>query len=261
MSVLKPERRRTYLPAADRRAQILERAKGVFARRGYHKANVAQICAAAGIGRGTLYQYFDNKRAVLLALLGEIAGRIRHVLATRVAIADLDIDLARLSAANVAAFCQGRMREVLDTIFRDEKTLRLVLREARGLDSVVEKVIAQIDDLLLTAIEKEIRAGQKLGVLRDGNARLHARLSLGGIEKVVLTALSSGEPIDLDVLVREAVHVQLFGLMSRVIDEREAGDAWSEGARWSVPVAKAARARVKASPQAEREEKSKEVRR
>src|SRR5262245_10134751 len=48
MSVLKPGRarrkRRTYLPGPDRRAQILEVAKGVFAARGYHAANVAHIC-------------------------------------------------------------------------------------------------------------------------------------------------------------------------------------------------------------------------
>jgi AcrR family transcriptional regulator len=221
MSVLtRSATRRTYLPAADRRAQILERAKHVFARRGYHRANVAQICAAAGIGRGTLYQYFDNKRAVLLALLGDVAERVRHVLRSRVAVADLAIEPSRTRAADVATFCERRMREVLDSIFLDEKTLRLVLREARGLDHVVEKVIAEIDDLLLSAIEGEIRAGQKLGILRpDADARLHAKLSLGGIEKVVLGALASrdGETIDLDALVREAVQVQLFGLISREV--------------------------------------------
>src|SRR5689334_18376196 len=114
MSVLtatRARRRRTYLPAADRRTQILERAK-------------------TGIARRTLYQYFDTKRAVLLALLGDVAARVRHVLQHRAAVADLDIDLARLRAADVAEFCERRMRQVIDTIFLDEKTLRLVLREA-----------------------------------------------------------------------------------------------------------------------------------
>jgi hypothetical protein len=54
-------------------------------------------------------------------------------------------------------------------------------------------------------------------VLRAGDPRLHARLSLGGIEKVVLLALSRDEPIDLGVLVREAVHAQLFGLISQEV--------------------------------------------
>jgi hypothetical protein len=154
---------------------------------------------------------------VLLALLADVADRVRQVLAARVPVADLRITPSRINAAEVAAFCEGRMRQVLDTIFVDEKTLRLVLREARGLDQVVEKVIAEIDDLLLDAIENEIRAAQALGVLRAGDPRLHARLSLGGIEKVVLLALSRDEPIDLGVLVREAVHAQLFGLISQEV--------------------------------------------
>lgn len=250
-------RRRTYLPAADRRAQILERAKTVFARRGYHRANVAQICAAAGIGRGTLYQYFDNKRAVLLALLGDVAARVRQVIEQRVAVEDLDIDPARLRAADVAAFCEQRMRQVIDTIFLDEKTLRLVLREARGLDHVVEKVIAEIDELLLGAIEGEIRAAQKLGVLRAGDARLQARLSFGGIEKAVLLALGAGEPIDLDVLVREAVHVQLFGLLA-LTDEGPA----PSGARGGTPRNNNdGPKRAKTAPPGARGETPKEVRR
>jgi AcrR family transcriptional regulator len=207
-------RQRTYLPAADRRAQILTHAKAVFTRRGYHRANIAQICEAAGIGRGTLYLYFPNKRAVMLALLGEVAARVREVLATRPKVGDLRVDRARVRAADVAAFSEGRLRALLDTIFLDEATLRLVLREARGLDHVVEKVLASIDDLLLAAIEAEIRAGQRLGILRAGNARLHARLSLGGLEKAVLLALARDEAVDLDLLVREAVQAQLFGLIS-----------------------------------------------
>jgi hypothetical protein len=39
-----------------------------------------------------------------------------------------------------------------------------------------------------------------------------------------------------------------------MFDEREAGDAWSEGGRRTIPGRKDAGARVKASPQAEREE-------
>jgi hypothetical protein len=42
-----------------------------------------------------------------------------------------------------------------------------------------------------------------------------------------------------------------------VIDEREAGDAWSEGGRLTVLAQRVAGARVKASPQAEREEQFK----
>jgi len=130
----------------------------------------------------------------------------------------LDIDRRRLSAKTVQEFCEQRMRQLLDTIFVDEPTIRLVLRDARGLDHVVEKVITEIDGLLLEALEREIRAGQKLGVLGPGDPVFLARHNLGAIEKVVLTALARDpEPLDLDAVVRDTVRVQLFGMLAKEV--------------------------------------------
>jgi AcrR family transcriptional regulator len=60
--------------AALRRARILEGAGQVFAEKGYHNANTKEIAAAAGVAEGTIYNYFENKRALLFALLEEIAS-------------------------------------------------------------------------------------------------------------------------------------------------------------------------------------------
>src|SRR5271163_4659645 len=76
-------RRRSYLPADARRAQLLDAAKRVFVRRGYPRTNIADICKEAGVARGTIYQYFRNKRDVLIALLDDVAARVAQVLAER----------------------------------------------------------------------------------------------------------------------------------------------------------------------------------
>src|SRR5258706_2042587 len=136
--------RRTYLRAEDRRAQILDVAKSVFARRGYHVANVADICKAARIGRGTLYQYFENKRAVMLALMEEIETRVAAALDDRPRLARLP-GMAETPVLMIADFCRRRLRALLDAVFVDQPTLRLVLREARGLDGGIDRAIAAID--------------------------------------------------------------------------------------------------------------------
>ena len=48
-----------------RRAQVLRHAKRIFARKGYHRTNVADIIARARIARGTFYLYFQNKKDLL----------------------------------------------------------------------------------------------------------------------------------------------------------------------------------------------------
>jgi AcrR family transcriptional regulator len=53
---------------ANRRAQILEAARGVFAQDGYHAANVSDVAAAAGVSQGTVYHYFASKEELLMAV-------------------------------------------------------------------------------------------------------------------------------------------------------------------------------------------------
>ena len=221
MSVLRPKarqsrRQRTYLRADVRRAQILDVAKRVFVRRGYHVANVADICKEAQIGRGTLYQYFDNKRDVMLALMEEIAARVSAVLDARPQIRPLP-GASKAPVEMIVGFCRKRLREVLDAVFVDETTLRLVLRDARGLDGGVDQIIANIDRLVLRAMERDIKTAQDLRLLRKGSPRLIARYLLGGVEKMVLTAIANDEPVDLGAIVEVAVDLELFGILTEEV--------------------------------------------
>jgi len=210
VSILK---RRTYLKAADRRAQILEVAKDVFARRGVRDAQISDICEAAHIGRGTLYQYFENKRAVLLAVIDAVCARMAARLEKRTPVADLP-GVDRAPRELIVAVTSRRLREMLDAVFEDESSLRLILRDARGLDGLVDEALARVDALLLDACEDDLRASQRAGILRaEIDPALAARFVIGGVEKVVLTKLASDEPVDLDALVAALVHQQLFGLL------------------------------------------------
>jgi len=55
------------------RQRLLQAATGEFAREGYARANINRISRAAGFAKGTVYNYFDSKQALMLALIDEIA--------------------------------------------------------------------------------------------------------------------------------------------------------------------------------------------
>jgi len=55
-----------------RRVSILKGAEKVFCEKGYHKATTKLVAKAAGVGEGTIYNYFKNKHELLLALLEEM---------------------------------------------------------------------------------------------------------------------------------------------------------------------------------------------
>jgi len=68
--------------AEARRQQILQGAAQIFAEKGFHKATTKQIAKAAGVSEGTIYNYFNNKRDLLFALLKTVAMRpVKEIIA------------------------------------------------------------------------------------------------------------------------------------------------------------------------------------
>lgn len=64
-----------------RKNQILEAATTVFAEKGFQRATIKDIAKMAGIADGTIYNYFQNKTAILLGLLdrlNETEARAMH---------------------------------------------------------------------------------------------------------------------------------------------------------------------------------------
>src|SRR5215470_1503688 len=55
------------------RRRILRQAASEFARLGFDQANINIIAEQAGIGKGTIYLYFENKRELFLEMLRFIA--------------------------------------------------------------------------------------------------------------------------------------------------------------------------------------------
>lgn len=54
---------------AARQKQILEAAIKVFAQKGFHPATIKDIAKEASIAEGTIYNYFENKTALMLGIL------------------------------------------------------------------------------------------------------------------------------------------------------------------------------------------------
>jgi AcrR family transcriptional regulator len=196
-----------------RQRQILRCAKRVFAERGFHAANVSHICAAAGIGRGTLYQYFANKHSVLTAILRETLDRVRALMESQSR--ETEFPPADTVPRGVAiAFSTKQLRRLFEVVFEDGDTLRILLREAVGLDAQVEQLLGEIDDALIGIVERDIKRAQQAGIIRDLDARQVATMIVGGIEKLALAALRSDAPLDLEALAREATNLHAIGVLS-----------------------------------------------
>src|SRR5438552_19142659 len=61
-----------------RRGELVEAARAVFERDGYHATTVSAIVQAAGLSQGAFYLYFPDKKAVFAALQEEMATLLRR---------------------------------------------------------------------------------------------------------------------------------------------------------------------------------------
>src|SRR5580704_10884830 len=205
-----------YFPGPERRRQILAGAKKVFAARGYHETNISHICDDLGIARGTLYQYFDSKKAVFAAIVEDLLERVR------IAVRDEPVPMltpgASLTRGQVIAYTAASLRRVLAAAFEDEASLRILVREAVGLDVEIDAILRAIDDITVDRLAKDISMGKRAGIFReDIDPRSAALFVIGGIQKLALAALSQNGSIDIDAIAREAAELQMSGLLSRKV--------------------------------------------
>ena len=205
MSVSVP---RAYLPRDERRNQILGCALAVFASKGFHETSIADICARAHIARGTLYQYFTDKRDVLSALVDRIVRRVIDAIQHWT---PLPPDVAWTEGDNVT-FVEARCTQIMEVVFADADTASLLLRVAHG-TGFVGKALAQIDEHVVGVIAADVRVGIDRGALPPLDPQIVAQFIVGGIEKLVLRALDDGRVIDVGRIAREVGVLVSSGLL------------------------------------------------
>src|SRR3982074_3758622 len=63
-----------------KRRQILDGARTVFLAQGFDAASMGEIARAAGVSKGTLYVYFENKEELFEAIVGgECRAQAEHI--------------------------------------------------------------------------------------------------------------------------------------------------------------------------------------
>lgn len=105
----------------DRRApaveRILDAAGSLFAERGVHAVAMAEIAAAAGCSRATLYRYFPDRPALQLAFVQREAVRVGGLVAAD--LADPADPADPVTAAVLSALRHVRAAPMLAAWFRD----------------------------------------------------------------------------------------------------------------------------------------------
>jgi AcrR family transcriptional regulator len=183
--------------AETRREQILEAAADCFRRHGFHAATMQEISKTAGMSVGHIYHYFENKDAIITAIIEQEFDELvvlfdelaqeRDILSAMVARADYGFR-QRVEGKNAALFLEivaqaARNPQLAAQLEANDRKLRQRIRELvvkgrqnagsapipeRQLDAELEIIGALFDGLSVRTIRNpKLDRGLMLEVLRN----------------------------------------------------------------------------------------------
>lgn len=167
---------------------ILKAAAKVFARKGYHYATVEDIAAEAGVAKGSVHAYFENKLDVLLTLLLLFWQRIHAANAAK--LSRVQDPVAALKS--FFATFQDMLLNSEDSLFWG-RILQEALPQLHTLKSpelrTKQLAIGRQQRKLVKTIDTIIKAGQAQGCIKKTVRYDALRQMLGGASQLLVYGL------------------------------------------------------------------------
>lgn len=157
----------TGLADSAKRRQIVEGARAIFLAHGFDAASMSDIAAAAGVSKGTLYVYFDNKEQLFQAIVAEeCRAHAENVFSLDPDDHDVAAVLTRLGVAYIEFLCRPEKASALRTVIAIADRMPEIGRvfyetgPAFGIERLAAYLRAQTETGVLAVEDCEVAAAQ-----------------------------------------------------------------------------------------------------
>jgi AcrR family transcriptional regulator len=161
MALTRQERKKRI--TSKRRKQILYAAREVFSKKGLAGSTVAEIAQTAGVAAGTIYNYFHNKRELLISVISS------YILAEPL------LDFGKHPTGNLADSLLPFMEDRLNVLFKNAEIQMLLGAEIRYDSELREQYVQEVVQPGLRPVKEYLESGINKGILRQLNPTLAAR--------------------------------------------------------------------------------------
>lgn len=175
---------------------LVNAARQVLGRNGYHGTKVVDIARAAKVGVGTFYLYYPTKEAVFLELVED-------------AVAHLKTELDKVTRE--PADPEQRSRNRTRAFFRFAQENRELFRIVFGHDASFHDIVRRSQEMFTRDIFENLVAGMETGVFRRGDAQVWTQAQIGMALQVVSWWINQ-EDVDLEDVTQSLHDLALFGL-------------------------------------------------
>jgi AcrR family transcriptional regulator len=160
-----------------RKQQIIDTAKDMFIKYGYQSTHIGKICDELDIARGTVYQYFNNKREILYSILETLEEQISDLLDAD----DLKNHLKTNPPPKVfLSYIIHRITSAVLVIISEPIIPKLIFKDIIGIDKGVNSRVNDFIEAIIKAITLDIEEINKKGLCYKGTITEDAALFLLG---------------------------------------------------------------------------------
>lgn len=164
------------LKAGQRRAEIMEHSKGLFARLGLHGVSVNEIAEACKVSPAVLYQHFRSKEALYEEVINDLACEREDYVD---AVLSGPSDFANVLYRMTVVFVKGRIR--------DADSVRIELRSLIDGDEIQEKFFSNHWKGLAEYIELSLQEMKESGTIESIDTRLAVLSYIALVRQVIIT--------------------------------------------------------------------------
>jgi AcrR family transcriptional regulator len=188
---------RKRLPAVERRALILEVARTLFARNGFHATGTTEIAEAAGCSEPIIYKHFASKQALFAAVIEECALELRGML-------DQTVSEHADPLEAYATFAQRLVSEPRFIEITRLRTLALSLVH----EPVIYEALVRVSEMMRGRWTAILEEGQRIGTVRGDIVAEHVcllglgvSLTAGYLQALGGDAALAKLPVMLDTMI------------------------------------------------------------
>ena len=158
------------LPAIERKEQVLDVALSVFAVNGFHDTSMNDIAEAAGVTKPVVYQHYESKRALFLAIIDHVGDRMIDVLTA--ATSGLTDGQAQVEAGMIAFFTwverdKNAFKFLFDSGTQNDEEFTVAIRKVldRSAEAIAPLIAIDLDPIHVHTLAHGV-AGASEGVAR-----------------------------------------------------------------------------------------------
>lgn len=176
----------------DRRKQIMEGAEKVFARKGYFASTIADIAREAGVAKGTIYWYFENKRAIMLAILEYISEELT----------DTFLKVVRKSENGLEALL-GCVEPAMRMLDKHGPIYLMYFFEIGSTDPLIQQKFRRLYRTVYEGVKAAVNRGIKQAVIRELDPEIAAYAVMGIVERASQIGWPEEKRLPLETRVKE----------------------------------------------------------